>query len=253
MTVRFLAISIVFALEAAAFAAPSAEQLFEQGGVAYNAGNYQGAVAKWRESYAISKAPELFFNIGLALELDGKCEDALAMFRRFIRLAPNSADRPRAREFVRELKAKCEVATAAPRETTSVDDATDESSANRDASDPANETRSAGLRIAGLTVAGAGIAAVATGLYFGHRAASLRDEVASACPGAGCDWSVLASKDAEGRRAETKQYIFVGIGATAIVGGGLMYLLGRSREQQPAPIAISSGRNGAVITWSGSW
>jgi tetratricopeptide (TPR) repeat protein len=248
MMLRLLVVVIVLMTAANAFAAPSAEELFEQGGIAFNAGDYETAIAKWNESYEISKAPELLFNIGMALELGGKCEDALAMFRRFIKLAPDSEDRPRAREFIRDLKAKCDVAAAPPETPPPGSVATDPS-----ATETTRDERPSGLEIAGLVVAGVGVVSVATGLYFGHRASSLRDEVSNACPGASCDWSVLSSKDAEGRRAETKQYVFIGMGATAILGGGVMYLLGRSREQPAPPIALSSGRHGAVITWSGSW
>src|SRR5687767_7150505 len=113
MTVRVLTVFIVIVLEAAAFAAPSAEELFEQGGLSFKSGDYADAIAKWTESYTLSKATELLFNIGMALERDGRCEEALAMFRRFIKSAPSFDDRPRAREFVRELKAKCEVNDAA--------------------------------------------------------------------------------------------------------------------------------------------
>jgi tetratricopeptide (TPR) repeat protein len=224
---------MIIALEGAAFAAPSPEQLFYQGETSFEKGDYASAVAKWNESYALSKEPELLFNIAQALRKDGRCADAVATYRRFVRLAPDSDNRPLADEFVRELTPKCD----APRDLVEHD----------------KETHPAGLKIAGLAVVGAGAVSVATGLYFGHRASSLGEEVSNACaPPTGCDWAVYGRKDAEGRRAETKQYVFAGIGVAAIIGGGVMYYLA-SQEQRPAPFAITPRSDGAVIAWSGSW
>jgi hypothetical protein len=250
MTLRLIAVFMITALEGAAFAAPSAEDLFDQGKALFEKGAYASAVAKWTESYTLSKEPELLFMIAQALENDGQCAKALATYRRFVASAPRSEQRPLADEFIRELTPKCDV-KAAPRRGATVETPVDHPRSDRNPVDDDNETHPAGLKIAGLAVIGAGVVSVVTGLYFGHRASSLGEEVTNACK-SGCDWAVYGGKDAEGRRAETKQYVFAGIGATAIIAGGVMYWLA-SREQGPAPIAITSGRDGAMITWSGSW
>ena len=232
---------MIVALEGAAFAAPSAKELFAQGKTSFDAGDYASAVAKWNESYRLSKEPELLYMIGQALENDGRCAEALATYGRFVKLAPDSELRPRADKFVRELTPKCGSSIENP-----------DARRDRDLVEPDNETHPAGLKIAGLAVVGAGAVSIATGLYFGRRASSLGEEVSNACPGADCNWAILGSKDTEGRSAETKQYVFVGIGVAAIIGGGVMYWLA-SREERPASIAIAPGRDGVVITWSGSW
>lgn len=253
MTLRLIVVFMVVALEGAAFAAPSAEELFAQGKTSFDSGDYAGAAETWNESYRLSKEPELLFMIGQALENDGRCAEALATYRRFVKLAPDSEHRPLADTFVRELTPKCNTAKAAPRENPSPNKTADEHPRrDRGLAEQHSETGPAGLKIAGLAVVGVGAVSVATGLYFGYRASSLGEEVSDACPGTNCDWGVLGSKEAEGRSAERKQYVFAGIGAAAIIGGGVMYWWA-SREQQHAPIAIAPGRGGAVLTWSGSW
>lgn len=236
MTIRGITVLLVVALERAALAAPSAEELFDEGQAAFASGDYAGAVTKWNESYALSKEPELLFNIGQALRHDGRCAEALATYRRFVAIAPASEQRPLADDLIRELTVHCD-ARANTVDSTRVADHSGE--------------RPAGLKIAGLAVAGAGVVSVATGLYFGHRASSLGEEVTNACR-SGCDWAVYGGKDAEGRRAETKQYVFAGIGVAAIVVGGGMYWLG-SREHHSSPIVVAPDRDGASITWRGSW
>jgi tetratricopeptide (TPR) repeat protein len=243
---------MIVALEGPAFAEPSAEELFAQGKTSFDARDYASAVAKWNESYRLSKEPELLYMIGQALENDGRCAEALATYRRFVKLAPDSGRRPRADKFVRELTPKCDAANAAPHEN---QQSTENPNARRGSVlvEHDNDTHPSGLKIAGLAVVGAGVVSIATGLYFGHRASSLGEEVTNACaPPTGCNWALYGSKDAEGRRAETKQYVFAGIGAVAIIGGGVMYYLA-SQEQRPAPFAITPRSDGAVIAWSGSW
>jgi tetratricopeptide (TPR) repeat protein len=250
MIPRPIVVFMLVALEGAAFAGPSAEELFHQGETFFKKGDYASAVAKWNESYRVSKEPELLFMIGQAFENDGRCAEALATYRRFVSLAPDSEHRPLADKFVRELTPKCDAAKAAPRENQSWTK-TPDARQDRDLVEHDNETHPAGLKIAGLAVVGAGAVSVAAGLYFGHRASSLGEEVTNACRN-GCDWAVYGAKDAQGRSAETKHYVFAGIGAAAIIGGGVMYWLA-SRAYRPPPIAVVPGRDGAVITWNGSW
>ncbi len=252
MIPRPIVVFMIVALGGVAFAAPSAEELFHRGQTFFDKGDYASAVATWNEAYRLSKEPELLFMIGQAFENDGRCAEALATYRRFVRLAPDSQHRVLADEFVRDLTPKCDAAKAAPRENqSSVKNPDEQPRRDLNLVQHDNETPPAGLKIAGLAVVGAGAVSMATGLYFGHRASSLGDEVTNACM-SGCDWAVYGGKDAEGRRAETKQYVFAGIGAAAIIGGGVMYWLA-SREQGPTAIAIAPGHDGAAITWSGSW
>ncbi len=82
-----------------------------------------------------------------------------------------------------------------------------------------------GLRVAGLVTAGAGVACVAAGVYFGLHARSLADEVAA---------TYSTDKADEGEAANRNMYIFYGVGAVAIVTGGVLYWLGASA---PAPEA----------------
>lgn len=250
MTLRPLIILLIIGLGGSAFAAPSAEELFDQGQRSFASGAYADAVSKWNESYGLSNEPELLFNIAQALRLDGRCAQALATYRRFVTSAPSSEQRPLADEFVRELTAKCGVVKTAPTGNQSTK-RIERPHQDHDVIADHNETPRVSLKIGGLVVAGAGAVSVVTGLYFGHRASSLGQEVTNACR-SGCDWAVYGDKDADGRGAVTKQYVFVGIGVAAVIGGGVMYWLA-SREQRAAPIAVVPAHDGAAITWSGSW
>jgi tetratricopeptide (TPR) repeat protein len=238
MTPRLSVVLMIVALEGAAFAAPSAEQLFEQGQTSFDKGDYASAVAQWNESYRLSKEPELLFNVAQALENDGRCAEALATYRRFIALAPRSAQRPLADDFIAELEPKCGK----------------ESSPHVDhVSDQVENTRSGqghNLKLAGLATGGSGVVLVATGLLFGRRASTLGEEVTRACS-VSCDWAEQRSKDAAGRRSATIGYALDVLGVAAIVGGAVMYYLGD--RASTVTVSPTSRDGGAILSWGGSW
>ena len=115
----------------------------------------------------------------------------------------------------------------------------------------ASNDRDRTMRIAGVAVVAAGAVLGATGLYFGHRASSLGDEVTSACAH-GCNWAELAAKDSQGKSDARKQWVFGGAGAVAIITGGIVYWLG-TRSRAASSVAITSRRDGLAVAWSGSW
>src|SRR5213083_2422043 len=85
-------------------AAPSeAEQAYEQGQAAFDAGRFGDAVVAWERSYELSKEPVLLFNLGQAYRQrhgPGDCAKALAAYKRFIELVPEAVQRPLAEGFI---------------------------------------------------------------------------------------------------------------------------------------------------------
>ena len=225
-----LATIVVAVLEARAIAAPSAKDLYDQGQAAYNNAAYAMAVAKWTQSYELSGAPDLLFNIGQAHRLDGDCVHALSSYKRFVEVDPKSEQRALADDIIRELEPTCGAPTRAP-------------SVARPSTKPGRT-----LKGAGLVTGGAGTVLVMTGLLFGRRGSTLGDEVSRTCS-QGCDWGEQRSKDAAGRRYASIGYALDGIGIAAIAAGGVMYYLGESA----VTVAPRPSDGGAVVTWSGTW
>lgn len=236
MRVLFVAI-VVAAHSATALAGPSAEELYDQGQHAFDAGDYPRAIAKWKRSYELSSAPLLLFNVAQAYRLSGDCEHALASYKRFTEalateIEPTSDQRAIADDFIHELQPKCGAPTRPP------------------SGDHSSATPARTLKVAGFATGGAGVALVATGLLFGRRASSLGDEVTSDCA-VSCDWATEKSKQSDGQRDATIGKVLDGVGLAAIAVGVGMYIYG-SREGQPA-LAIQRGAHGATVTWSRAW
>jgi hypothetical protein len=109
------------------------------------------------------------------------------------------------------------------------------SSATQPAAEPAAPGR--GLRIAGLAVGVAGLVAVGNGIRLSVRVHDLNSTVHEGD----------AAGEAEGRAASRDQWISYGIGAAALVGGGVLYYLGlQQAEAKGLSMAFSPLPGGAM-------
>jgi tetratricopeptide (TPR) repeat protein len=70
-----------------------AERIFEQARVHYNLGQYELAVKEFEESYLLSKHPELLLSIGHCYRLLGKNQEAILVYKSFLRERPDDPER----------------------------------------------------------------------------------------------------------------------------------------------------------------
>jgi tetratricopeptide (TPR) repeat protein len=211
-----------------------AERLYQEGQAAYDAKRYTDAIAAWDKAYALSKLPALVFNLAQAHRLAGHCQRAHESYRTFIQLDPTAEDRPAAEQFMRELDS---CAHPGPKTNPAV---------RTGPTTPRYEDRGGGKRVAGLVIGGSGVAMIAGGIFFGNRATTIAQEVKDACT-SGCEWATLEAKDADGRRAATLQYVFLGAGTAAVATGVWFYIRGaRARE-----VLVEPRAGGAVVRVGG--
>src|SRR5205085_8917917 len=133
----------------------------------------------------------------------GDCAKALEVYKQFIVLDPTSEQRAVAEGFVTEMQA-CALREAPPPPPPPPPPPVPTPTRRRPIAHASVETHPV-RRIVGLAVAGGGVVLVATGIYFGNKASSLGEEVTTGCS-AGCNWANFASKDAEGHRAQDRQW-----------------------------------------------
>jgi hypothetical protein len=88
-------LTLVTLAAAAARGAPSAEEerLFSEGVRAYEAGDARGAERAWKQGYAVAHDPAFLVRIGEAEEKAGAPVEAADSYRRYLREAPDAADR----------------------------------------------------------------------------------------------------------------------------------------------------------------
>ena len=99
---------------------------------------------------------------------------------------------------------------------------------------PDNAESTAGkLRLAGVVCGAAGLVSLGAGVYYWTRATSLSDSANKATVYNQADYD-------QGKRAETMQWIFYGVGAAAVVTGATLYIYGRwSPSAKKASVSLA--------------
>ncbi len=70
-----------------------AKRLATAGRSLHEQGEYGKAIIAFQEAYVLAPSPALLFNLAQAYRLDGNCEDAAYMYRRFLAQAPRNEAR----------------------------------------------------------------------------------------------------------------------------------------------------------------
>jgi len=102
-----------------------AKAAFTRGNTAYNLGKYDDAIAEFERAYALSRLPEILFNLGQCYrkqwEADRRSElgrRALHYYEALVREAPTTKVRPDAEQFITEIGPAVAAAEARERQRT---------------------------------------------------------------------------------------------------------------------------------------
>jgi tetratricopeptide (TPR) repeat protein len=88
--------------------------LFEEAQALYRVGEYEKALPLYKESYLLSKRPEILFNIAQCLRLLGRSEESLRTYRAFLDEQPDTPYRQDAEEKIKEVEAAIQAAKVEP-------------------------------------------------------------------------------------------------------------------------------------------
>src|SRR5512143_3140072 len=83
-----------------------ARALANKGRVYHDAGDYNAAIAAFKEAYVLAPSPGLLFHIAQAYRLAGSCDDAAWMYRRFLDTNPSGPNRDLAEQHLSAVE-KC--------------------------------------------------------------------------------------------------------------------------------------------------
>ena len=257
-----------------------AKTKFLAGKQSYRLGEYDEAIALWKEAYRLKDNPAFLFNIGQAYREKGDLPKALQFFESYLKEAPaNASNRKDVEQRVVELKKLIEDQRASakrppnepvelnpttttnptgtdPTTTASTDPTTTSPPIGSEPEDPmeGGGGGGGGMRIAGLATGGVGLALIGTGVIFGLKAKSAQSDVEDAIANGEVWTEELEQKDADGRSAATTSSITLGIGAAAVVGGGVLFYLGLRKgktESEGVSLVPQVGADHAGVTFLG--
>lgn len=240
----------------------AARKHYERGRAHHEKGEYELALREYQRAYDLEPTPALLFNIAQVYLLSGDPEKALEHYHEYVVLEPEGEVSDLARQRIAEIER--ELGQAAP-EDLEVPEGADEAGTGQGAEqtpavDAAAEKAPAeraspgrGLRLAGMVTAGLGLVSVGFGFKFGHDASSAQDKIESQPDGVPWTFDDLY---AEGEAASRNMWISYGVGAAAVITGGVLYYLGhkagRSGERQLA-IVPAWGASGSGLVLVGGF
>lgn len=214
-----------------------AREAYYTGDNHYAAGRYEQALEHFEKAYALSKRPQLLYNIANAYERMGEYEAAAGYLRRYLK-SPEAEDISSVRERIKrlEMNADAKAREAAPENS---EGDPDESEDPGDEQEPGGEIevgaqvdeRSRGSRKPGyLFLAGSG-AALITATIFGLAAESAAADAREVCTGSG-----LCPESAEDAITRERRFALVADISLAVglasAGVGVYLLIKDSRDDQ---------------------
>jgi tetratricopeptide (TPR) repeat protein len=218
-----------------------AREVAEQAQRHFDLGEYDAAIAGYREAYRMDPRPALLYNLGQAYRLLGDCVTAALMYRNFVRLAPESKYRAVADEHVAEL-AKCEQERLAAGAKPATEEGSEPPPDAGEVPPPLEvpepirspvevtpdptplpvvrtQPRAAHrLRVPGYIATAAGAVLAGVGGYLSMRAWQASRDVSDAYRD-GAAWSDIEALDERGRSQEVSGGVLLGVGSAVAVAG----------------------------------
>jgi hypothetical protein len=190
--------------------------------------------------------PTAIYNMARCYQQNGLANQALAQFREYLRKARDLApdERKQVDDYIRELESQQHAGnggTLAPASATVVESAPS----------PAGRP---GLRTAGYVLGGVGVVALGAGLASGLSVQAANKDIASENAKPAGQGSARTVKDrmADGARAQTLQWVFIGVGVGSLVAGTVCYVLGMPTRESTA-LAPWVGPGSAGLSVGGTY
>jgi hypothetical protein len=200
------------------------------------AGDFQKGVRLLAEIYMETNDPIWIFNQGRCYHQNAQPTLALSRFQEFLRKSQGAPqeDIRDAQKYIAEIEGEPRPKQPAAGATaTSSTDATSVSTESQ----TAPPERGRGLRYAGIGVGILGAAALASGVVFSVLVSQTNNKVESQTKTDVVNWSVVSGEYSDGPRYVTLQWISYGVGAAAVLTGGVLYWLGTSSKSAKPRVA----------------
>lgn len=249
-----IAIALVISLASSFAAADDADPLieakrhFERGEAHYKLGQYGEAIAEYEQAYQLSKLPSMLFNIAQAYRLAGRKMRALENYKKLVELAPDHELADEARERIAGLGADLDTTPDTTPEPDPPDPepkpvpppAPSPAVTATQTSDPGVSL--SGTQILGVSTAGVGLVAVIVAGVYGTNAIEHSDALTNHTDGAWTD--ELLAEHEQGESDEKNALLFGGLGAAAIIAGGVLFWLGAKRDPERPAVTVGPTPSG---------
>jgi tetratricopeptide (TPR) repeat protein len=236
-----------------------AREHYYKGTKAFELGLYDEAIGEYMAAYKAKDDPALLYNIAQSHRLAGHAAEALRFYKVYLKKLPNSSNSADVEHKIEELEKLVEQQKHATHElppdqvkplgSTPTPDAApkpevaptpapmvDESHRATTGEPDTSPDRNAGrtMKIAGLTVAAVGVAALAAGIALEVLAKRTSDELTALDRSGGV---YDPAKHDAGKTDDLAGGVLLGVGGAAAVAGVVVAVIG-FRRAKPAPVAL---------------
>ncbi len=261
---RKLVFCVCMLFSVVAFAKPAgkaqqAKELFENGKKAYNVGDFAQAITHWKKGYELVGDGLFLFNMAQAHRQLKQYEQALFLYKAYLREVPNAENKDSVDQRIQELETLLSKAQQPPNEaitppSTGGDPTGEEPPVEEEpeeATEPVPTTPppavdhghrgGGGKKLWGIIIGAAGIVMIGTGIGFTMAASSKADDLEKRAK-AGEEWNDDRQATLDDMNSQsTMGAVFIGAGAVALTGGAVLYFLGRREASRSTTVAVAPG------------
>lgn len=236
-----------------------AQALLSEANAFYAAERYDEARAAYQAAYDLTEAPGFLYNIAQSHRLAGQCRPAIEFYEKFLSLDPKTTLRSKVEGFVGQMwtcledEKKAAEANKEPEpsepepERAPEKSSTPEISTSEAIHTPRQSEGPSRMPIVGLAIAGTGVLALGTSVYFGLSSRSTSTEIESY---AGPWGAAQEADEAEAQRFERFAIVLGVTGGAALVGGLATYLL--TSDKGTSSVAVLPSEGGLLFAYSSS-
>jgi len=227
-----------------------ARALAERGRTLHESGDYANAIVAFTQAYAMAPSPALLFNLAQAYRLQGDCDDAALMYRRYLATNPGPERSALAESQLANME-RCmrKLALHIPIETANLAVPPPPSATVGSSATVTRPSRKAQIeKDVGVGLMAGGTVSLAIAAAYAVRAHNASNDVAAAYA-RGARWNEVAPIDSRGKSAARTAKISGGAAAVGIAGGIAMYLVGRHHEQTPVTVAATGHSVEVSMLW----
>ena len=230
----------------------TAGELFTEGQQRYAAGEYLVAADKFEAAYALDPDPAYLFNIAQAYRFGNACAKAVTSYKAFLLRVPNPPNATKVQQYLDQSEECAKKQAAAERPVPPTPDPV------VPPPPPAEQHPGRTQRIAGIGVAAFGVVVLGAAGYYTYKAHQYAVEREGFCSmelaeGGTCMWTqTREDRDNDlaelGPQAQRRARVGWAVGGVALIGGVVLYVLGRDSSHDGANVSIVPSADGVMAT-----
>lgn len=234
----------------------TAADLFTEGQTRYAAGDYLVAADKFEAAYALDPDPAYLFNIAQAYRFGNACAKAATSYKAFLVKVPNPPNATKVQQYLEQSEECARKQAAAERPAPPPPDPPVVVTPPPPLPPSGEQHPGRTQRIAGVGIAAFGVVALGAAGFFTWRASALANDREQLCAaqlssGGFCQWTPdLEDEDNDlanrGRRAQNLARVGWAVGGAALIGGVVLYVVGRGAGRDAPAVSIVPSRDGAM-------